>query len=50
MKYLRYFLIELVLLLVANEAGACGPSFLFYFSKGNTSLYEEQIFYFLEET
>ena len=27
MKYLRYFLIELLFLLVANEAGACGPSF-----------------------
>ena len=27
MKYLRYFLIELMLLVVANEAAACGPSF-----------------------
>ena len=27
MKFLRYFLIELILLLVANEAAACGPSF-----------------------
>ena len=27
MKFLRYFLIELVLLLIANEAAACGPSF-----------------------